>query len=109
MPETYAARLASELERAGLTQLDQQAQALGIPKRTLEDILGGRVETPQRKTRDKIDRWLGNHIQGEVTQEWPEDLKAFLNILGAYLINLPEDERLAAQNRTIARLAQRDY
>ena len=109
MPETYGERLAAELERAELRTLKDQAEAIGIPERTLQDILADKVEKPQLKTRRKIDAWLGARLEGETAGEWPKDLRVFLDILGAYLFNLPSEDRQAFIDRTVASLARRDY
>lgn len=108
MDSMYGERLAQIRDELGWTQ-EQMADTIGIPPRTLQDIEAGKVTRPQRATRAKIDAFLGSRREGETREEWPEDLRVFLDLFGAYLANLPESERIRAQNRTIRRMAQRDY
>lgn len=104
MPETYGERVARARYATGLSQGEWAARA-GIPKRTLQDIESGKVVNPQRRTRDAIDHALNLHSEGETAEEWPPDLRAFLDILGAMLIALPEEERQAYILDAVQRLA----
>ena len=106
MGQTYGERVARARDELGLTQ-EQFADGAGVPLRTLQDIENGKVERPQRKTRDKIDAFLGLHQEGETAEEWTSDVQAFLDIFGAYLTALPQAERTAMIRETIQRIAHR--
>lgn len=107
MSETYGERVARSREDLGYSR-EEFAALSGVPERTLQDIELGKVERPQKRTRDKIDRALNLKPSGETESEWPSDLRAFLDLLGAYLSYLPLSEREAFIDQTIERMAHRD-
>jgi transcriptional regulator with XRE-family HTH domain len=92
--ETYGLRVARLRDAQGLTQ-DQFAFRVGIPKRTLQDLELGNVAKPQRRTREKIDAALGLASPEETREEWPLDVRVFLDMLGAWLSTMEEPERMA--------------
>jgi transcriptional regulator with XRE-family HTH domain len=91
--ETYGQRVARLRDAQGLTQ-DQFAAKVGIPKRTLQDLELGNVAKPQRRTREKIDAALGLATPEETREEWPLDVRVFLDMMGAWLSTMGEAERL---------------
>lgn len=105
MVDTYGERLAHARDELGLTQ-EQFALRIGIPTRTLQDIEAGKVTRPQRLTREKIDSALNLQPEGATAAEWPPDLRAFLELLGAFLFALPEDARTGYVQGEIKRLAR---
>jgi transcriptional regulator with XRE-family HTH domain len=103
--ETYGQRVAQLRDELGLTQTEFAAR-IGVPERTLQDIETGKVARPQRKTRERIDAALGTVAEGETSAVWPEDVKAFLALTGAFLMALDETQRTAYIQEEIRRLAQ---
>lgn len=66
----------------------------GVPKRTIQEIENGRVAKPQRATDIKLRGAL--EIEGDAVRErseWPEDVAAVVDIVGAWLLTIPPAER----------------
>lgn len=82
---------------AGKTQ-EQVAEEAGVSLRTYQNFEGGR-SYPQGANLRSILHVLGldetQEAKAEATrEEWPPEVRVFLDMLGAYLATLPEDERL---------------
>jgi transcriptional regulator with XRE-family HTH domain len=94
MAETYGERLARLMDEEELT-FEQLAERTGIPSRTLQDIVGGKVKRPQRQTRELIDAALGagTGTPTDVFDTFPEDVQFFLGVLGVWLSMKPKAER----------------
>jgi len=93
MPDgTYGHRLMQLREEKGLTR-DEFAERIGVPLRTLQDIELDKVQRPQKKTRDKIDRALGASPESDTLAGWPPEIKTFLRLMGGYLVNRTEQEQ----------------
>ena len=93
--ETYGQQVARLRKELGLTQ-QQLAEQSGVPKRTIQDVEGDKRGKPQRSTRLALNKALGieGHAEAE-REEWPDDVKVILDILGAYLMTMTPSERLA--------------
>lgn len=81
-------------EAHGWTQ-DELAAHSGVPKRTIQEIENGRVKRPQRGNDLKLRQALD--IEGDAVRErseWPEDVAAIVDIVGAYLMTLTPAERI---------------
>lgn len=67
----------------------------GVPKRTIQEIENGRVHRPQRATDLKLRQALDLEGNPETERaEWPEDVKAILDIVGATLMAITPAERV---------------
>lgn len=82
---------------AGKTQ-EQIAEEAGVSLRTYQNFEGGR-SYPQGGNLRAILRALGldetQEARAEATrEEWPPDVRVFLDMFGAYLATMTEEERL---------------
>lgn len=71
------------------------AEVSGVPKRTIQEIEAGRVTDPQRRNRLKLMQALD--IEGDAEREraeWPNQVQAILDIVGAYLMTLTPAEQI---------------
>lgn len=90
----YGQKIAQAREARGWTQ-QELADHSGVPKRTIQEIEGGRVSKPQRATDLKLRQSL--EIEGDADQErtdWPADVAAITDIVGAYMLTLSPGERI---------------
>lgn len=90
----YSRMILAAREAQGWTQSDL-AEKSGVPKRTIQEIESGRVGKPQRATDLKLRRALD--IEGDAVRErseWPDDVAAMVDIIGAYLLTIPPAERI---------------
>lgn len=90
----YGDRIREAREARGWTQADLAEQS-GVPKRTIQEVETGRVTKPQRSTDLKLRAALD--IEGDAARErseWPEDVAAIVDIVGAYLMTLTPAERI---------------
>lgn len=90
----YGDRIREAREAREWTQ-DELAGHSGVPKRTIQEIENGRVAKPQRATDLKLRQALG--IEGKAGQEraeWPEDVQAIVDIVGATLMAITPAERV---------------
>lgn len=100
------ARARSERKRRGLTQ-EQIAREVGMGTRAYQMFEAGHT-TPQPANMQAIVAYLGleeatatssagNTSNGNgprVEADWPPDVQVFLDMLGAYLLAMPEASRL---------------
>lgn len=103
--ETYGERVAKLRDELGWTQ-EQLAEHTGIPLRTLQDIESGKVAKPQRRTRERIDAAFGALRPGQAVSERTEFVNAFLDLLGTWLMAIPEDARTAYVHGEIERIGR---
>lgn len=92
--QDYGDGIREAREARGWTQ-DELAAQSGVPKRTIQEIENGRVAKPQRATDLKLRQALD--IEGDAVREraeWPEDVAAIVDIVGAYLMTLTPAERI---------------
>lgn len=71
------------------------AEESGVPVRTIQDIEKDLRDRPQRATILKLRRALD--IEGDPVRErseWPDDIAAIVDIVGAYLMTLTRPERI---------------
>lgn len=90
----YGDRIRRAREARDWTQEDL-ARESGVPKRTIQEIENGRVAKPQRATDLKLRGALD--IEGDADRErseWPEDIAAIVDIVGAYMLTLTPTERI---------------
>jgi transcriptional regulator with XRE-family HTH domain len=90
--ETYAGRLSAAMREQGLTQ-GELADAIGIPKRTLQEILAEKTTTPQRETRRKIEAFFGMGTPEEARVGFRRETRLVGDMFMAFVDSLPEDER----------------
>lgn len=91
---TFGDTIREAREARGWTQ-DELAQNSGVPKRTVQEIENGRVKRPQRATDLKLRQALD--LEGNAERErseWPEDVAAMVDIVGAMLMALSPPERI---------------
>lgn len=92
--ETYGQMIARLREARGWSQEDL-GRAADVPKRTIQDIELDKVKTPQRRTRQKLHMALEIEGDPDLTRRaWPSDIQVFLDVLGAFMVNLTEERRL---------------
>lgn len=92
--QNYGDKIREAREARGWTQ-DELATHSGVPKRTIQEIENGRVARPQRATDLKLRSTLD--LEGDPVRErseWPEDVAAIVDIVGAYLMTLTPAERI---------------
>jgi transcriptional regulator with XRE-family HTH domain len=92
--QNYGDRIRAAREDRGWTQ-DELATHSGVPKRTIQEIENGRVHKPQRSTDLKLRATLdmaGDPVRERA--EWPDDVAAIVDIVGAYLMTLTPAERV---------------
>lgn len=92
--ETYAEMILRAREARGWTQAELAEQS-GVPKRTIQEIEAGRVAKPQRSTDLKLRQAL--ELEGDPQRErseWPDDVAAIVDIVGAWLLTITPAERI---------------
>lgn len=92
--QNYGDVIREARESRNWTQEDL-AQFSGVPKRTIQEIENGRVNRPQRATDLKLRQAL--EIEGDPVRErseWPEDVAAIVDIVGAVMLTLTPAERV---------------
>ena len=92
--QNYGDTIRAAREAHGWTQ-DELAAESGVPKRTIQEIENGRVHKPQRSTDLKLRQALD--IEGDAPRErseWPDDVAAIVDIVGAYMMTLTPAERV---------------
>jgi transcriptional regulator with XRE-family HTH domain len=90
----YGDAIRAAREAHGWTQ-GELAEAADVPKRTIQEIENGRVSKPQRATDLKLRQALD--IEGDPVRErseWPDDVAAIVDIVGAYMMTLTPAERV---------------
>lgn len=90
----YGDRVREAREAKGWTQAEL-AEHSGVPKRTIQEVETGRVQKPQRATDLKLRGALD--IEGDPVRErseWPDDIAAIVDIVGAWLMTLPPPDRI---------------
>lgn len=86
-------RIKAALRERGWTQ-QQLADEAGVALATVNNFLRG-VSVPQFEKLAAIQQALGvEGDAGTTAESYPEDVKRFLLMMGAYLSLLPEEERL---------------
>lgn len=93
--ETYSERVTRLREERGWSKVEL-AERSGVPLRTVQSIEWGETKAPQRATRLALDAALGVEGDPERAQDdWPPDVRVFVEMVGAFLMAKPEAERLA--------------
>lgn len=93
--QDYGDRIREAREAHDWTQ-EELATHSGVPKRTIQEIENGRVKRPQRATDLRLRQALD--LEGEAPKErseWPDDVAAIVDIVGAYMLTLTPAERIA--------------
>lgn len=95
----FPARVRVERKRRGWTQTDL-AKAAHLSLRTVQNF-EGRKGDPQPENLRALLTALdidpdGDEVAARTRSEWPAPVQVFLDMLGAYLMTLPEDARLEA-------------
>ena len=90
----YAAWLVQARGAAGLTQ-DQLAAETGVHVNTIKNLEAGKTKRPSASVAAALRDRLGERPQPEeVREEFDRHTRAFLDLVGAYLMALPENRRL---------------
>lgn len=92
--ESYGQTIAKLRDERQWTQREL-AEHAGVPLRTIQDIELDKVRKPQRKTAQRLAAALD--IEGdarETRQSWANDVQLFLDMMGAFLSEFPETQRL---------------
>lgn len=83
------------------------AAAAGVSTRTIVSIEKGEHSTQPGNT-DAVMRILGLDVEPTVdTESWPADVAVFLDMMGAYLSTLTEQQRLAVIREITASMYRR--
>jgi transcriptional regulator with XRE-family HTH domain len=89
-----ASQIRQERKSRGMSQEDL-AEASGVSLRAVQNAELGK-STPQEGNLLAMLDVLGMRPNAEQTrQEWPQDVKVFLDVMGAYLSTLPEATRMS--------------
>jgi transcriptional regulator with XRE-family HTH domain len=79
---------------AGLTQ-DELAAETGVHVNTIKNLEAGRTKRPSAQVAAALRDRLGvRPTPPEVREEFDKHTRAFLDLVGAYLMAQPEDKRL---------------
>jgi transcriptional regulator with XRE-family HTH domain len=92
--ETFGQQVFRLREERGWTQ-KRLAEESGVPVRTIQDIEKDLRDKPQRATLLKLRRALD--LEGDAVRErseWPDDVAAIVDIVGAYMMTLTPAERV---------------
>lgn len=90
----FGAWLVEARGRAGLTQ-DELAAETGVHVNTIKNLEAGNTKRPSAGIAAKLRARLGAQPSpAEVREEFDRHTRAFLDLVGAYLMALPEDRRL---------------
>lgn len=94
MNESFGQQVFRLREARGWTQ-KKLAEESGVPVRTIQDIEKDLREKPHRGTLLKLRQALD--IEGDPVRErseWPDDVAAIVDIVGAYMMTLTPAERV---------------
>lgn len=94
MDETFGQLVFRLREERGWTQ-KRLSEESGVPVRTIQDIEKDLRARPQRGTKLKLGRALD--IEGDAVRErseWPDDVAAIVDIVGAWLMTRTPAERI---------------
>lgn len=91
----FAKWLVAARGAAGLTQ-EELAEAADVHVNTIKNIEAGKTKRPSAQVVANLRRHLGDYPADpdEVREEFDRHTRAFLDLLGAYLMAMPEDKRL---------------
>lgn len=95
--ENFPARVRAARKRRKWSQQDL-ADAAGVSLRTVQNMESGEVKTQPANlaailAATGIDP-DGASVATQTREAWPTDLQVFLDVMGAYLMTFPEDERI---------------
>lgn len=80
--------------KAGLTQ-DELAAEAGVHVNTIKNLEAGKTKRPSAQVAANLRKRLGEiPAPAEVREEFDQHTRAFLDLVGAYLMAQPEDTRL---------------
>ena len=90
----FAAWLVAARGAAGLTQ-DELAAETGVHVNTIKNLEAGKTRRPSAQIGAKLRQRLGEApTPEEVREEFDRHTQSFLDLVGAYLMGLPESKRL---------------
>lgn len=90
----FAAWLVQARGAAGLTQ-DQLSAETGVHVNTIKNLEAGKTKRPSASVASLLRSRLGGQPEPEqVRDEFDRHTRAFLDLVGAYLMALPEGKRL---------------
>lgn len=93
-PSDFGRWLVAARGSAGMTQ-DQLAEASGIHVNTIKNLETGKTQRPSAQVAAALRNRLGDvPTPPEVREEYDRHTRAFLDLVGAYLMAIPEDRRL---------------
>lgn len=90
----FAAWLVAARGTAGLTQ-DELASETGVHVNTIKNLEAGKTKRPSAQVAASLRNRLGQApAPAEVREEFDRHTRSFLDLVGAYLMALPEEQRL---------------
>ena len=90
----FAAWLVAARGAAGLTQ-QQLSDATGVHVNTIKKLESGETRRPSAQVAAALRKHLGEEPRPEeAREEFDRHTRAFLDLVGAYLMALPESQRL---------------
>lgn len=90
----YATWLVQARGAAGLTQ-DELSAETGVHVNTIKNLEAGKTKRPSAPVAAALRKRLGEQPEPEeVREEFDRHTRALLDLLGAYLMALPEEKRL---------------
>lgn len=93
-PSTFGDWLVDARGKAGMTQQDLSA-ASGVHINTIKKLESGETQRPSAQVAAKLKRTLGGDTSADVARSgYDRHTQAFLDLVGAYLMRLPEEQRL---------------
>ncbi len=104
MQDSYGQRVRRARKAQKMRQVDL-ARAAKVSVRTLQNIENDNIKNPHKDTIDALNETLSIEGEPELTREtWPVDVQVFLDIMGAFLSNMGEEQRLAAMRDITANI-----
>ena len=93
-PSEFGRWLIDARGRAGMTQRELST-ASGVHLNTIQKLEAGETQRPSAQVAAKLKTTLGQESDAEVAREgYDRHTRAFLDLVGAYLMRLPEEQRL---------------
>lgn len=93
-PSAFGRWLVDARGRAGMTQQDL-ADVSRVHINTIKKLEAGETQRPSAQVAAKLKATLGQEVNPETSREgYDQHTRAFLDLVGAYLMRLPEEQRL---------------
>jgi len=93
-PSEFGRWLVDARGRAGMTQ-QELSTASGVHINTIKKLEAGETQRPSAQVAAKLKATLGQESNADTAREgYDHHTRAFLDLVGAYLMRLPEEQRL---------------